>query len=292
VSKDIEAFDEQSLVRRWGKFWSVLPFVGDGGYRTYVAWAVAHEMFTPDDIENPDPPLDDQPYVGVAYLDSVIYAKGERWAHAWQLRLGVVGPASHADGIQRWVRRATGNMKPQGWSTQMPNELVVNVGYTGSYLLAGGELGGSAAWRLIPVANVGLGNYFTGAGLGLYGEIGWNLVDALGGTALRQGFSSASTVGVGPVTGWSVSLSGGVAGYGIVRFAARRHPLRGQSVRRHGALHRHGHFGHLGATQELRLLRRPDLLHQVLRNRASSHRVRDDEPVVALLILSLSSASQ
>jgi hypothetical protein len=40
----------------------------------------------------------------------------------------------------------------------------------------------------------------------------------LGGTALRQGFNVASTVGVGPVQGWSVSLSGGVAGYGVAHY--------------------------------------------------------------------------
>jgi hypothetical protein len=68
------------------------------------------------------------------------------------------------------------------------------------------------------VANAGLGNYFTGVGLGLYGEVGWNLVDALGGTALRQGFNAASTVGVGPVDGWSMSLSGGIAGYGVAHY--------------------------------------------------------------------------
>jgi hypothetical protein len=68
------------------------------------------------------------------------------------------------------------------------------------------------------VANAGLGNYFTGVGLGVYGEVGWNLVDALGGTALRQGFNAASTVGVGPVDRWSVSLSGGIAGYGVAHY--------------------------------------------------------------------------
>jgi hypothetical protein len=105
-----------------------------------------------------------------------------------------------------------------GWDTQLPNEPVLNVDYTGAYLLAQGDLGGSASWKVVPVANAALGNYFTGAGLGLYGEVGWNLVDALGGTALRQGFNVASTVGVGPVDQWSVSLSGGVAGYGVAHY--------------------------------------------------------------------------
>ena len=218
VSNAIDTYEERSLVRRWGEFWSFLPFVGNDGYRTYVSWTLAQEMHTPDDITVPNPPLDDQPYAGVLYLDSTVYAKKERWVHAWQLRVGVVGPASQADNVQKWIHEVTDSDEPMGWDTQLPGELVLNVGYTGTYMLAQGDLGKSAGWRIIPVASAALGNYFTGAGLGLYGEIGWNLVDALGGAALRQGFNAASTVGVGPVDGWSVSLSGGVMGYGVVYY--------------------------------------------------------------------------
>jgi hypothetical protein len=218
VSNGIDTYDEHSLLRRWAEFWSFLPFVGNDGYRTHVSWSLAQEMHTPDDIDDPNPPLDDQPYAGVLYLDQNLYAKGERWAHVWQLRLGVVGPASQAEDVQKWFHDLIGEDEPMGWDTQLPNEPVINVAYTGSYLLARGQLSPSASWRVIPVANAGLGTYFTGMGLGLYGEIGWNLVDALGGTALRQGFNTASTVGVGPVDAWSVSLSGGVAGYGVVHY--------------------------------------------------------------------------
>jgi hypothetical protein len=219
VSRPIDTYEEQSFVRRWGQFWSFLPFVGSEGHSTYAAWSFAQEMHTPDDITVPEPPLDDQPYAGVLYLDSIIYARGPRATHAWQLRIGVVGPASQAEHVQRWIHEIVNSDEPMGWDTQLPNEPVLNIGYTGAYLLAEGDAGKSARWRVIPVVQAGLGNYFTGVGIGIYGEIGWNLVEALGGTALRQGFNAASTVGVGPVGDrWSVSLSGGIAGYGVVHY--------------------------------------------------------------------------
>lgn len=227
VSKSIDSYEERNFVRRWGEFWSFLPFVGNEGYRTYVSWSLAQEMFTPDDITVSKPPKDDQVYAGVLYLENVIYAKSDRWIHAWQLRLGVVGPSSQAEQVQTWMHRVVGSDKPMGWDTQLPNEPVINVGYTGAYLLTQGSLGRSAAWRIVPVANAGLGNYFTGVGVGLYAEVGWNLVNALGGTALRQGFTAASTVGVGPTDRWSVSLSGGLAGYGVARYL----PLDGTMFR-------------------------------------------------------------
>ncbi|RZT97772.1 lipid A deacylase LpxR family protein [Rivibacter subsaxonicus] len=218
VSPDIASYDKGSLVRRWGEFLSFLPFVGNDGYRSYAAWTVAQEMHTPDDIKLANPPLDDQPYAGVLYVDSTIYSKGERATHAWQLRVGVVGPASGAEQVQKGFHKAIGADRPMGWDTQMPNEPVVNLDYSGAYLLAQGDWGKSLSWRIVPVANAGLGTYFTGVGAGIYAEVGRNLVDALGGTALRQGFNVASTVGVGPVENWSISLSGGLAGYGVVHY--------------------------------------------------------------------------
>jgi hypothetical protein len=219
VSRPVDTYDEQSFVRRWGQFWSFLPFVGNEGYPTSMAWSLAQEMHTPDDITIPNPPLDDQPYAGVLYLDSVIYARGPRATHAWQLRIGVIGPSSGAENTQKWIHKIIDSDEPMGWDTQLPNEPVINVGYTGACLLAEGDAGNSAKWRVIPIVQAGLGNYFTGVGVGVYGEIGWNLVEALGGTALRQGFNAASTAGVGPVGDrWSVSLSGGIAGYGVVHY--------------------------------------------------------------------------
>ena len=105
-----------------------------------------------------------------------------------------------------------------GWDTQMPNEPVINVTYTVAHLAAAGRAGESAEWRVVPVGTAGVGTYFTGVGAGVYGEIGWNLVDALGGTALRNGFNAASTVGVGPVNGWSVAFFGGLGGYGVAHY--------------------------------------------------------------------------
>jgi hypothetical protein len=218
LSAEMNHYDDSRFVSRWTKAFEFLPFVGDEGYQTYASWTLAQEMHTPDDIENPDPPLDDQPYAGILYVDSVIYALKDDWAHAWQLKLGVVGPASQAEDVQGWFHDKIGSAEPMGWHTQLPDEPVINLGYTVAHELTRGRIGRTTEWRLVPVANVGLGTYFTGAGLGMYGELGWNLVNALGGTALRAGLNSASTVGVGPVDGWSVALFCGVAGYGVAHY--------------------------------------------------------------------------
>lgn len=218
VSNDLDAYDDRSFVRRWGEFWKVLPFVGDEGYMTYASWTLGQEMHTPNDITLADPPLSDQPYAGVLYVDSVLYARSDRWTHAWSLKLGITGDASGAGSTQRKVHEIIGVDKPMGWHTQLPEEPVVNLGYTGAYLWKEGDVGESAKWRIVPVGSVGVGTYFTGAGLGMYGEVGWNLVDALGGTSLREGLTAASTVGVAPTDRWSFSFFGGVSTHAVAHY--------------------------------------------------------------------------
>lgn len=218
VSDDLDEYDEAKFVSRWGRFWEFLPFVGDEGYKSYAAWTLSHEMHTPSDIKLPDPPLDDQPYAGILAVDSILYARTERWTNAWELKLGVVGHASQADSLQINIHDLVNADTPRGWDHQLPNEAIINLGFTTAHLLAEGDAGESAQWRLVPVGSVSLGTYFTGVGLGMYGEVGWNLVDALGGNALREGLSAASTVGVGPVNGWSVSFFAGFGGHAVAHY--------------------------------------------------------------------------
>jgi hypothetical protein len=218
VSAALDSYGNESFLNRWGRFWAFLPFVSDDGYSTYASWSLVQEMHTPDDIENPNPPEDDQPYAGILYVDSLLYARKERWGHIWELKLGVVGPASQAEDTQKAFHKLNGSNEPQGWHTQLPNEPVINFGYTAAYLAAAGYAGGSVEWIIVPVGTAGLGTYFTGAGIGIYGEVGWNLVNAFGITSLRTGLNAASTVGVGRVEGWSVALFGGIGGYGVIHY--------------------------------------------------------------------------
>jgi hypothetical protein len=215
VSAPLDTYDGDQFVRNWGKFWSFLPGIPEDGSHTYAVWSIAQEIHTPNDITNPNPPETDQPYAGILYVDSVLCAQSDKWGHAWELKLGVVGPASQAEHAQKWVHEKIGADEPQGWDTQLPNEPVINVGYTVAHLWCEGKVGEEAEWRLVPIGTVGLGNYFTGVGLGMYGEVGWNLVDALGASSLRAGLNAASTIGVGPVDGWSVAFFAGLGGYGV-----------------------------------------------------------------------------
>ena len=59
-------------------FWSFLPHIGNENCKVYAAWTLGQEIFTPDDITLINPPADDQPYAGVLFLDSTLYARSKR----------------------------------------------------------------------------------------------------------------------------------------------------------------------------------------------------------------------
>lgn len=227
-SGEISGYDEDTFARRFAELWDFLPRVGSERYRTYASWTLGQEMHTPDDITAPDPPLDDQPYAGVLYVDSTFHLRRRDWGRIWNVRLGVVGPASQADGIQRWFHDVIDTDEPRGWDTQLPNEALLNIDYSAGYVWKEAPLGESLAWRLIPSASISVGNYFTGASLGVYTEFGWNLSDALGMSTLRQGVTTATTIGGGPVDRWSISFFAGATGFAVGHYL----PLDGTVFRK------------------------------------------------------------
>ena len=218
ATNEVSTYAEDSFVRKWANFWSFLPNVGDQGAQTYAAWMLGEEIFTPDEIADPNPPLDDQPYAGVLYFDSLLRTQLDRTAQTWTLRLGLVGPSSGVDDAQDKAHDLVGANRPQGWDTQLPDEPILNVGYAADYLWREGDLGGSASWRLVPTAHGELGTFMVGLGGGLYAEVGWNLPTSFGGRKLFQGFEPALTVGAPLARGWSLSFYGGLGGYGIAHF--------------------------------------------------------------------------
>lgn len=135
TSNELGVYDDSELPARLGKFWSFLPYIEDDGYENYAVWTIGQQMHTPDDITDSDPPLNDQPYAGVAYLDSALYARRGRWGHVYSFRLGVVGPLSFADKTQIMVHELVDTDKPKGWDTQLPNEILLNFDFTTRYVL-------------------------------------------------------------------------------------------------------------------------------------------------------------
>lgn len=98
----------------------------DSGWR----FGVQQQMYTPTDLRPSDPVPGRHPYAG--YLAGFVgYDNRGRstWYDDVELQLGVLGPSSHADEVQRWVHKVLGCKYPAGWEHQLHDEAEVELSY-------------------------------------------------------------------------------------------------------------------------------------------------------------------
>lgn len=146
------------------------PVVGERSWS--VAYALGHEIYTPDDITLRVPEPDDRPYAGFLFVSFGLAARGERAADALTLDLGVVGESSLAEEIQSFVHEVVEAEDPRGWDTQVRDEPGFRLGWRRGWApLAGTSLSGIDA-DLAPVTEISLGNVDTSAAAGLVARLG------------------------------------------------------------------------------------------------------------------------
>jgi hypothetical protein len=129
--------------------------------RVHRGFAIAQNIYTPRDTSLPDPPRDDRPYAGWLYGTIGLGVERGRRLDQFGLTLGVVGPASLAEDSQRLVHEVRNLDLPQGWDTQLGNELGLMVSHQRSWRgLAATRLAG-LDFDLTPHLGGTLGNVYT-----------------------------------------------------------------------------------------------------------------------------------
>ena len=217
VSADVAMFGPRNFFSRMVDAGSFLPTVGNEGYRNFAGFAVGQEIYTPDDIKDPDPPEDQQPYAGVAFIDTSLFSMSARSLHHFKLRVGIVGPASGAEWTQIKLHELINSPIPQGWDTQLSNELLLNAFYQYNRRMLRKAPPAAFGYDLTLNGGGGLGNYYTGGNAGIQFRLGRAVPDTYGSFDLRAG--GDAFVGIAePADGWQtfLQLQGNLAG--IARF--------------------------------------------------------------------------
>lgn len=144
---------------------------------------VGQNMYTPEDISNPNLNVTDRPWAGWLYAGLVLQrrglALGVPTADHLEINLGVVGPASLAEKTQKLVHDIGNFQRPEGWDHQIKNEPVLllqaNRAYRIRLLKPRSTVFGQFAADFIPEAGFGLGNLTTYANLGVMTRFGFNM---------------------------------------------------------------------------------------------------------------------
>lgn len=84
--------------------------------------ALGQWIFTPEKVNEFNIVADDRPYAGWSYLRYGLHRSTNDSIRSWQLTLGLVGPSSFAEDIQRAVHQLIGDAMPLGWDNQLSDE--------------------------------------------------------------------------------------------------------------------------------------------------------------------------
>ena len=157
-----------------------------GEYDAYVSFALVNQIYTPVDLTDPNLIVDDRPYAGWTYVEYGIHKSSKENLRSLYLHVGMVGPASKSEQIQKGIHEITGSNPPMGWDNQLENELGVNLKYVHKWRFVPKTIAGIES-SLIPFVEGDLGNISTKLMVGAGGSFGWNIPKDFGVTTLDTG---------------------------------------------------------------------------------------------------------
>ncbi len=138
-------------------------------------YAVGQSIYTPNNLNEPNPPPTARPYAGFLY--GAFGLVGDSGTHLDQLQvtLGVIGPDSLADKTQTWVHGLIHDQKPLGWSTQLHNEPGLIIQYERNIKLIPPTSVLGLIFDVEPDYGVAVGNVYDYVNAGALARLGFNL---------------------------------------------------------------------------------------------------------------------
>lgn len=166
---------------------SWMPFsdhFDDPQYR--LGFIIALQIFTPDDLSTTAPITDDRPYAGYLYVGSWWQRSDERTMDRIELNFGTTGPASGAEGAQKWIHDVIGDPEPMGWDNQIGNELQFDAKVQRKWRFNLYEADRDFAVQIIPNAALTLGTAHRNVGGDVTLRAGWGIPDDFGPSRLAE----------------------------------------------------------------------------------------------------------
>jgi len=193
------------------------PRTGGAGFFRRYSFFLGQSMFTPEDLLLEPPDTEDRPYAGWLYGGVRMYNESAAVLDRVEAKLGIVGPSSGADAIQRWWHslHVFGGVPPAGWGHQLGDEpaVVLSAQRIWRVTLTEGLVDG----ELLPEANVSLGNVFTYAAIGASFRVGRNLKADWGPPRIEPALVGSDFVDRAAVGSLAWYLFAGIEGRALAR---------------------------------------------------------------------------
>jgi hypothetical protein len=140
-----------------------------------VSYTVGQGMQTADDITLEELVPGNAPYAGLLLWVGTLYAFDEAVSDRLTLQLGVVGPASGAEEVQRFIHKLVNTDDPRGWGNQLSNEPVIRLAAGRSWRFCAKSWPGGTCVDLLGFTEGGAGNLMSNVGAGMSVRLGKDL---------------------------------------------------------------------------------------------------------------------
>ena len=95
----------------------------------YISFSYAQKIYTPNDIEAKTLLQNDRPYAGYMYVQMGLYTSYKNELDSFIFQLGMVGPSTKMEDVQKFVHSLIGSPQPKGWDNQLKDEPTFQVNY-------------------------------------------------------------------------------------------------------------------------------------------------------------------
>ena len=160
---------------------------------TRVSLTIGQNIYTPEDTKAVQIVPDDRPYAGWLYLGFGLEAnQGSNRCDKFGLEVGMMGPDSFAEKVQRFWHSLFDLDVPKGWNNQLNNEPGIVLSYEQIRRYEFKDLFLGLNFDLLPNVGGSLGNVFTYAETGLALRLGSDLTRDFGPPRIRPGLPGSS----------------------------------------------------------------------------------------------------
>jgi lipid A 3-O-deacylase len=176
--------------------------VSDEPTYAYKLHSLGQAMITPNDITKEIPDTADAPYAGLLYWRSSYVAVQNDFADHVATLVGIIGPSSGAEEVQKFVHRVVDADQPKGWEYQLEDEFVWQLQRTAVWRFSTSD---ASPVDAVLLADLAVGNLESSAGAGLFLRAG----NSLARTYSTMSFlSSRISTPIAASEGWYVYLGG------------------------------------------------------------------------------------
>lgn len=171
--------------RRFVDFINILEAKDDSpNDEIWLRYGFAQQFFTPDDIKIPTIQLDDRPYAGWLFTSLDIVNEtiirnnngdDTHYRNSVGLRVGVVGPSSQGENLQKFWHSLREFTDPQGWHLQLRDEPGFTYSLGHERKVFRNDISNGWSYDGVGSAQAAIGNIYAGLELGATIRLGWNL---------------------------------------------------------------------------------------------------------------------